>query len=699
MKKIFFTLSILLLALQGMAQSVFTVKDGDKTYSFPLSSEITVTDDPLWVPDTVVWNDTVLVNPKYKSAYVSVWFAKPNSIYRKDVSKLRMHLVADSLWMIKWGAVAGEKVNFSVRNTDSGEAVNPVSSGSTYGAIGTDTLLSAAGTAYANGGKVGNKWIPCVDWTMPENVPDSIVVLYNEKTMKYRVFGIEPAEAAKPDTVRDTVLVSPTYKTRIRSAIINIDGTGYNNGTKITMKPIGDYKWSAMIPGRAGHKMNFVLNVNLRDEPVPGFTTIPYFMHVGYAKEGQSKLTSAGTIYNKDESGISTTRFETTDFGTDSVEIVMLEDTAKYTTPTNRNLHGTFYILSDNVVNLTDTVEATPTYKTRVRNGYAFVNIDGSGDNNGTRIMLKPVADYTWQAMIPGRSGHTLNFYFNLNSADEPAAGYTSIPWYVHIGKALANNTTMASAGTVYNLNATEGSTAKFQTADFGCDSVRLIFVEDTTAYYSKTNKNTYLDHGTYYILADSIIGGREVIEHHDTVSYYYYPLTILSAADSMGTVTGSGVYRSGTKVTVIATAKDGYEFDKWSDGSTEASRTVTISGIDTLTAYFKVYVAPVNWTYETMYVNASNADYSNWKQEYLSMTKSSTVNTWTWEGTFDEEKTVSFYSEQNYFCDYWGVANWGDNYEASGTCQKSGGDMRIPAGKYKITFNTDSLKYTVTKE
>lgn len=689
-----------MLALQGMAQSVFTVKDGDKTYSFPLSSEITVTDDPLWVPDTVVWNDTVLVNPKYKSAYVSVWFAKPNSTYRKNVTKYRMHLVADSLWMVKWKATPGEKVNFAPRNTDDFSPVDPTMSGITYGAIGTDTLLSAAGTVYANGGKVGNKWIPSVNWTMPENVADSIIVLYNEKTLKYRVFGIEPvANTAQVDTVRDTVLINPTYKTRIRSAIINIDGTGYNNGTKITMNPIGDYKWSARIPGRTGHKMNFVFYVNLRDEPAPGFSNIPYFIHVGYAKEGQNKLTSAGTIYNKDESGITTARFETTDFGTDSVEIVMLEDTAKYTTPTSRNLHGTFYILSDNVVNLTDTVESTPTYKTRVRDKLAYVNIDGSGYNNGTRIMLEPIADYTWQAMIPGRAGHTLNFYFNMNTRDEPAPGFSSIPYTTHVGMALANNTAMASAGKIYNVSATEGSTAKFQTSDFGCDSVRLVFVEDSAAYYSKAELKGYLKHGTYYILADSIIGGREVIEHHDTVSYYYYPLTVLSAADSMGTVTGSGVYQSGTKVTVTATAKDGYEFDKWSDGSTEASRTVTISGIDTLTAYFKVYVAPVNWSYETMFVNASSADYSNWKQEYLPMTKGETVNTWTWEGTFDEEKTVSFYSKESWSADYWGVANWGDDYEESGTCKKSGGDMRMPAGKYKITFNTDTLKYTVTKE
>lgn len=555
MKKIFLFLATALFVLEGVAQSVFTVKSGEKTYSFPLTSEISVTDDALWVPDTIV----------------------------------------------------------------------------------------------------------------------------------------------QRDTLRDTVTLAPTYKTRMRLARINLDGSGYNNGTQILMKQIGDYKWSARIPGRAGHKFNFNLLVNLRDEPVPGFSTIPYFMHIGYAEAGKTQLTSAGTIYGMNENGKKTAMFETADFGTDSVEIIMLEDTAKYTTPTSRNLNGTFYVLADTIVNRTDTVATAPSYKTRVRNGMAYVNLDGSGDNNGTRIFLQPIADYTWQAMIPGRAGHTLNFYFNLNSRDEPVPGFTTISFYSHVGMALEGNATMASAGRIYNKFASEGSTAKFQTADFGCDSVRLVYVEDSTAYYSKTDKSTYLDHGTYYILSDSIIGGREIIERHDTVSYYYYPLTVLSAVDSMGSVQGSGVYRSGTSVEVSATPAEGYDFERWSDGSTEAKRTVTVSGIDTLTAYFKKYEAPTTWTYNEMYLNVSNA--TTFMNEYQPMTKGTTVDTWEWEGTFDNEVTCSFYSGKSWSVPYWGIGTWGDPYEESGTCKLEGGDMRIPAGTYKITFNVSRLTYTVTKE
>lgn len=686
MKKIFLFLATALFALEGLAQTVFTVKDGEKTYSFPLTSEISVTDNALWVPDTIVLRDTLLQALEYKSRYKSVWFAKPKRTYNVDISRLRMRLVADSLWFIGWKPTAGEKVNFSPRNTDNGRKTNPASSGTTVGGTANDTIFGATGTAVKSNP---------VDWTMPATTADSLLIFFNENTLEYRVFGIAP------DTIRDTVTLTPTYKTRMRLARINLDGTGYNNGTQILMKQVGDYKWSARIPGRAGHKFNFNLLVNLRDEPAPGFSTIPYFMYIGYAEAGKTQLTSAGTIYNINESGKKTAMFETSDFGTDSVEIIMLEDTAKYTTPGSRNLNGTYYVLSDNIINRTDsiidTVTLASTYKTRVRDGYAYVNLDGSAENNGTLIRLTPIADYTWQAMIPGRAGHTLNFYFNLYSGDEPAPGYETISYYVHVGMALEGNTSMASAGKVYNKYATEGSTAKFQTADFGRDWVRLVFVEDSTAYYSKPNKNTYIDHGTYYILSDSIIGGREIIERHDTVSYYYYPLTVLSVADSMGSVKGSGVYRSGTSVEVSATANDGYDFENWSDGSTEAVRTFTVSGIDTLTAYFKKYEAPTTWTYNDMYLSVSNA--TTFMQEYQSMTKGSAVDTWEWEGTFDNDVTCSFYSAQSWSADYWGIGTWGDPYEENGTCKKSGGDMRIPAGTYKITFNVNRLTYTVTKE
>ncbi|MCI6117864.1 MAG: hypothetical protein MR717_01000 [Prevotella sp.] len=56
-----------------------------------------------------------------------------------------------------------------------------------------------------------------------------------------------------------------------------------------------------------------------------------------------------------------------------------------------------------------------------------------------------------------------------------------------------------------------------------------------------------------------------------------------------MGTVSGGGSYAPDTEVQLKAEPKSGYEFVKWSDGDTNATRTyVTTSEPTTLTAEFK---------------------------------------------------------------------------------------------------------------
>ena len=67
------------------------------------------------------------------------------------------------------------------------------------------------------------------------------------------------------------------------------------------------------------------------------------------------------------------------------------------------------------------------------------------------------------------------------------------------------------------------------------------------------------------------------------------YMLTLAANNDSYGTVSGGGEYAAGTEVELKATAKSGYQFVKWSDGDTNATRTYTTTAeAVTLTAEFK---------------------------------------------------------------------------------------------------------------
>lgn len=73
-----------------------------------------------------------------------------------------------------------------------------------------------------------------------------------------------------------------------------------------------------------------------------------------------------------------------------------------------------------------------------------------------------------------------------------------------------------------------------------------------------------------------------------ETIPALGYTITVASADEAMGTVSGGGKYSAGATATITATANDGYEFVKWNDGDTNASRTITINADKTYVASFK---------------------------------------------------------------------------------------------------------------
>ena len=64
--------------------------------------------------------------------------------------------------------------------------------------------------------------------------------------------------------------------------------------------------------------------------------------------------------------------------------------------------------------------------------------------------------------------------------------------------------------------------------------------------------------------------------------------LTVRSANESQGSVSGGGTFDDGSTQTIRTTPKTGFAFDKWSDGSTQNPRTVKLTSDLTLTASFK---------------------------------------------------------------------------------------------------------------
>jgi len=70
------------------------------------------------------------------------------------------------------------------------------------------------------------------------------------------------------------------------------------------------------------------------------------------------------------------------------------------------------------------------------------------------------------------------------------------------------------------------------------------------------------------------------------------YTLNISSANEEQGTVNTSvnKQYDAGSEVEIVATPESGYDFDKWDDDNTNASRTITMNSDVTLVASFKVH-------------------------------------------------------------------------------------------------------------
>ncbi len=65
------------------------------------------------------------------------------------------------------------------------------------------------------------------------------------------------------------------------------------------------------------------------------------------------------------------------------------------------------------------------------------------------------------------------------------------------------------------------------------------------------------------------------------------YTLTVVANNPAWGTVTGSGNYVTGEEVTITATPNEGYYFDQWNDGDTNATRIVVVTENATYTANF----------------------------------------------------------------------------------------------------------------
>ena len=122
--------------------------------------------------------------------------------------------------------------------------------------------------------------------------------------------------------------------------------------------------------------------------------------------------------------------------------------------------------------------------------------------------------------------------------------------------------------------------TAAYQWAQKMKKSMALSSITQVLYKYLDEENNIVLPEGAGDANAPSVPSDPEAEK---------YLLTLAVNDPQMGSVTGGGEYAPDTEVELKATANSGYEFVKWSDGDTNATRTyTTTAAAETLTAEFK---------------------------------------------------------------------------------------------------------------
>ena len=129
------------------------------------------------------------------------------------------------------------------------------------------------------------------------------------------------------------------------------------------------------------------------------------------------------------------------------------------------------------------------------------------------------------------------------------------------------------------------------------------------------------------------------------------YELEVLASAN--GTVTGSGTFTYGTETKVTAAANEGYHFVRWSDGNTNAERTITVSGDITVTAEFAINTYAVKASAKNGKVEGTGT-YNHGQKATLNAVANTGYHFSKWnDGVTTESREVTVTSELSFTAEF----------------------------------------------
>ena len=266
---------------------------------------------------------------------------------------------------------------------------------------------------------------------------------------------------------------------------------------------------------------------------------------------------------------------------------------------------------------------ALGTLPTVSRTGYTFVGwFDTSAASGGTQATTttKVTGTKTWYARW---SINSYTFTFNANGGSTPSSSsitknyneaigtlptcsraaddtytYAFAGWFdtaaSSSGTQLTTTTKVTSNKTWYarwtatyknytvTWNGNDGTPSKSNSSFHYNDALGTLPTATRTGYTFKGWSTSAS--GSVNVSTTTKVTGN--VTYYAIWQINSYTLTV--TADTGGTVSGGGTYNYGATATLKATPSAGYHFVKWSDGNTNASRTVTVTGNATYTATFE---------------------------------------------------------------------------------------------------------------
>jgi len=230
-------------------------------------------------------------------------------------------------------------------------------------------------------------------------------------------------------------------------------------------------------------------------------------------------------------------------------------------------------------------------------------------------IMLEQMVEYTNTSL----NAHHIHWYFEGADTVESEQNYVPAVGYIELG--IFHTTLVA-----YNEDETLTDTATLTVVVTTLSSYTITVISANEQYGTVSGSGTYDEGSEVEITAIPNQGYRFVSWNDDNTEnprtitvtsdstfvatfaedVPTYTITVVSANEEYGTVTGSGTYAEGDEAIITAIPNEGYMFVSWNGDNTDNPRTITVTSDSTFVAIFDVARPPQY----TITVLANNAAY-----------------------------------------------------------------------------------------